>query len=403
MLTRKIKIQVIVFVVIALLGMTYVGASYAGLDRLVGGSGIVVKAEMPEAGGLFTNSEVTYRGVRVGRVGPMRLTDTGIEADLYLDHSAPDIPVHLDAVVTNRSAVGEQYLDLRPRRDDGPYLTDGSVIPRSAIDLPPPVEDVLTNLDKLVASVPQDSLRTVIHELDESFRGRGTDLQTLLDTQAAFTAKATEYLPQTKNLITDAGVVLLSQSNQSSAIRSFSTDARLLADQLKRSDSDLRRLFAATPPVSEQVSALLRESGQGIGLLLANLRTPAQVFETRLGAAEHLLSAYPRAISAGYRVIGSDGTGNFVMVLNFSNPPPCRSGYESTENRDGKNVETVPLNTLVRCALPRGHETSVRGSQNAPKGGPVPNPVLPGVLALTAPESDPPSLHQLLGLKGGDR
>ncbi|MFD1046154.1 hypothetical protein ACFQ1S_11550 [Kibdelosporangium lantanae] len=49
MLSRRIKLQVVIFVVIALVGITYVGANYAGLDQLFGGRGMVVKAEMPES------------------------------------------------------------------------------------------------------------------------------------------------------------------------------------------------------------------------------------------------------------------------------------------------------------------------------------------------------------------
>jgi phospholipid/cholesterol/gamma-HCH transport system substrate-binding protein len=394
MLSRRIKAQVVIFVVIALVGITYVGANYAGLDQLVGGRGMVVKAEMPESGGLFTNAEVTYRGVRVGRVGPMRLTDNGIEVELRIDPDAPRIPADLDAAVTNRSAVGEQYLDLKPRRDDGPYLADGSVIPSSSIKLPLPVETVLSNLDGLVASVPLESLRTVVHELDDAFRGRGADLQALIDTQGDLVRTASQYLPQTQRLITDGGTALRTQVNQGSAIRSFSQDAHLLAEQLRNSDSDLRRLITATPRVSEQISGLIQESGSGIGVILANLLTPAQVFSTRGAAFEQLLGSYPQAVADGYRVIDKNGSTNMAMVLNFNNPAPCRRGYEGTERRPGKDVTPAPLHTDARCALPYGDPRSVRGSQNAPKGGPV-----PGVdpITLTQAHAGPESLSQVLG------
>ncbi|WP_158880817.1 MlaD family protein [Amycolatopsis anabasis] len=398
MLTRKIKLQVAIFVLVALAGVSYVGASYAGLDQLVGGGGLVVRADLAESGGLFTGAEVTYRGVQVGRVGPLRLTEDGISAELRLDRSAPEIPRELDAVVANRSAVGEQYLDLRPRRDDGPPLTEGAVIPRTAISLPMPVENVLSNLNGLVASVPIESLRTVVNELDEAFRGRGGDLQVLLDSSHGFVRTAMTYLPQTKRLISDADTVLRTQSEQSPAIRSFSHDVRLLAEQLRNSDIDLRRLISATPPVAGEISALLRESGPGFGLLFANLLTPARVFATRGDALEHLLSTYPSAIGAGYQVIGPDGTANLALVLNFNNPPPCRAGYEGTVYRPGRDTSPGVFNTTARCALPYGNPSSVRGSQNAPRGGPVPDPVSPLVLNLTNSASGPATLGQLLGL-----
>ena len=66
--------------------------------------------------------------------------------------------------------------------------------------------------------------------------------------------------------------MLATQAAQGSAIRSFSGDLRLLAEQLKDSDGDLRRLIAVVPPAAEQVSALLRESGPNLG---CGVREPA--------------------------------------------------------------------------------------------------------------------------------
>src|SRR5256885_3309065 len=102
MLTRTVRAQVIVFVLIALAGMSYVGARYAGLDVLFGGSGYVVRAELPDSGGIFTNAEVTYRGVPIGRVGALRLTADGIEVDLRIRPDAPPVPADVDLIVANR-------------------------------------------------------------------------------------------------------------------------------------------------------------------------------------------------------------------------------------------------------------------------------------------------------------
>src|SRR2546423_7254325 len=106
MLTRRIRLQILAFVVIALSTVALVGANYAGLDRLFGRGGYVVHLELADGGGIFTNAEVTYRGGAVGRVGVLRLTDGGMEADLIIRDGAPPIPVNLRAVVANRSAIG---------------------------------------------------------------------------------------------------------------------------------------------------------------------------------------------------------------------------------------------------------------------------------------------------------
>ena len=70
------KIQLLAFVVISLLGMSYVGFNYVGLGaQLFGPGGCTVSANFPDSGGIFSNAEVTYRGVTVGKVGQLHLQD----------------------------------------------------------------------------------------------------------------------------------------------------------------------------------------------------------------------------------------------------------------------------------------------------------------------------------------
>ncbi|WP_158844906.1 MCE family protein [Saccharothrix deserti] len=411
MIPGRTKVQIVAFVLIALLGVSYVGARYVGLGRLFGASGYVVTMQLADSGGVFTNAEVTYRGVAVGRVGQMRLTADGLEVDLDIDPSAPAIPADLEAVVANRSAVGEQFVDLRPRGEDGPYLEAGSVIPRTATKTPPPVDALLTNLDEFAKSVPTESLRTVVDELDLAFSGTGPDLQVLLDNTRVFTQAATEHLPQTKALINDGLVVLNTQAAQGSAIRSFSTDLRALAEQLKNSDTDIRRLIGVSPQAAEQVSALLRETGPNLGVVFANLLTTGNILVTRLDGLEQIAVTYPIAVGGGFSVAKGDGTGaHFGLALNVFDPPPCTVGYEATKIRQGTDTTPAELNTQAYCALARGSATSVRGAQNAPYGG---TPTTPTGDATSQPGREPASpsgeaaeapvltsLGQLLGLPG---
>jgi phospholipid/cholesterol/gamma-HCH transport system substrate-binding protein len=402
MLTRRVRFQVVLFVVISLATTAFVGANYAGLDRLFGSGSYLVKLELAEGGGLFTNGEVTYRGVAVGRVGELRLTVTGTEADLLIDDGAPPIPANSRAVVANRSAVGEQYVDLQPRTADQPYLGAGSVIRRESTTLPLPVNNLLTDLDSFTASVPTQDLRTVVDELDDALRGTGPDLQTLLDTATTFTQEASTHLPQTSKLIGDGATVLRTQVDSSAEWRSFSSNAKTFAQQLAKSDGDLRRLIATAPPAATELSSLLKENDPGLPILLANLLTTARVFATRTDAEQQLLVNTPRAVAAVGSAI-DDRTHELRMglVLNFNDPPPCEQGYEGTRHRPSTDTTPLPFNTDAACTLPYGNESSVRGTQNAPHP-PVPDPALPG--GLTGPlgigtQATSTSLEEMLWLR----
>ena len=105
MITRRTKVQLLVFVVITLLGVSFVGARYAKLDQLFYDSTYTVTAHFEDSGGIFAG-EVTYRGVKIGKVERLRLTDQGVDVDLSIDKDFDTIPAATLAVVGNKSAVG---------------------------------------------------------------------------------------------------------------------------------------------------------------------------------------------------------------------------------------------------------------------------------------------------------
>jgi phospholipid/cholesterol/gamma-HCH transport system substrate-binding protein len=376
MLTRTVRIQVLAFVVIALAVVAYVGANYAGVDRLLGNDSYTVRLQLADGGGIFTNSEVTYRGVAVGRVGELRLTDDGMEADLVISDDAPPIPADAKAVVANRSAIGEQYVDLQPHGGAGPYLAEGGVIHRAAATVPPPVTDLLGDLSAFDESVPTGSLQTVVDELYDATRGSGDDLQVLLDSSISFTHTAADHLPQTSTLIDDGAIVLRTQLDSSAAWRSFSHNAKLFATELADSDGDLRHLIGAAPAAATQLSRLLSDTNPGLSVLLANLLTTSEMFDARTAGLEQLFVMTPKAVAATSTSITPDG-GDLSVILRFFKPAPCVTGYGSTVYRKGEDVTPGLFNTKARCTLPKGDERLVRGAQHAPRGG-IPAPAIPG-------------------------
>ncbi|MFB7231556.1 MCE family protein [Streptomyces fimicarius] len=410
MITLAIRLKNLAFLVIAVLVLGYLGVRYADLGHYVGlRSYYTVTVQLPQTGGLYTHSNVTYRGVSVGRVGPIELTDEGVEAELRIEKDAPPIPDSLTAVVANLSAVGEQYVDLRPTRADGPYLGNGSVIDEADTTIPAPPTDVLTSVDDLASSVDLESLRTVVEEFGAAFEGRGDDLQVLLDTGGDFIESADKALPVTTRLMADGERVLRTQAEQGQALKGFASGAKELAAELKGSDTDLRRLIATTPDAAVQISGLLRDLDPAFGVVVANLLTTSEVAVTRQRGLEELLVKLPAVAAAGASAVDDDGA-RFGMSVTFFEPLPCTAGYGGTVYRNGLDTSAGPaVNTAARCTSSPGTGINVRGSANAPKGGPVPKPAVPGSMKLPGTEAgaataaQPPTegMAGLLGLGGG--
>ncbi|MYS72970.1 MCE family protein, partial [Streptomyces sp. SID5926] len=370
MITLAVRLKNLAFLLIAVLALSFLGIRYADLGRYVGVADYyTVDVQLPRTGGLFTHSDVTYRGVSVGRVGPIDLTAEGVVAELRIKKSAPRIPADTKAVVAGLSAVGEQYIDLRPESDGSPYLADGTRIEQADTEVPAPVTDVLTSVDDLVSSVPLEDLRTVVDEFGKAFEGHGDDLQVLLDSGSDFVEAADRALPSTTLLINDGETVLRTQAQEAQAIRGFAVGAKDLAAALKGSDADLRRLLAVTPEAATQVSGLLRDLDPSLGVVLANLLTTSEVAVTRQRGIEELLVKYPAAVSAGATAVDG-GKLDLGLAVTFFSPLPCTDGYGGTRYRNGLDLGTAPaLNTDAACTAPASGGKNVRGSANAPTSG----------------------------------
>jgi phospholipid/cholesterol/gamma-HCH transport system substrate-binding protein len=383
MLTRTTRLQLVAFAVIAVVVLAYTAFHYASLGRVIGLRGYyTVQMDLSNAGGIFPNGDVTYRGVSVGRVGALRLTPTGVVAELNISSSAPPIPAQLHAVVADLSAVGEEYVDLRPTTTTGPYLTEGSVIPREATVIPLPVTSLLTAVNTLATSLPLASLRVVLNELATAFQDQGVNIQQLIDGQNKLVRAANATVSQSITLTEDSQVVLATQNAEAAAFTSFAHDIRLFAGQLAASDSDLRRLVANGTGAATQVAGLITDISPSLGALIANLLTTSQITLTRGANLNELLSALPAAIAAGSTVITTKGA-RFGVALTFFNPLPCTSGYQGTKIRNGLDTSPgPPLNTKARCTSPPSTGINVRGSANAPPGGGVPPAAVSGIAGL---------------------
>ncbi|MCD2189478.1 MCE family protein [Actinomycetospora soli] len=366
-MTKQIRNLLIIFVILSVVGIGYISFRYVGADSLIGLGPYTVRVEMKDSGGIFPKASVSYRGVEIGKVGDMRVTPGGLETELEIENDAPEVPANAIAVIANRSAVGEQYVDLQPTRDGGPYFQDGDVIPVDRVRTPTQVDGLLANLNSLATSVPLPELRTTVDELYTAFDRTGPDLQRLLDSSNALVGDAIRNLPQTRQLLADGRVVLNTQASLGPQILSFSRDLNLFTAQLKADDPNLRRLVRAAPPAATQLEGLLRETGPDLSRVLANVLTTVRIIQPRLAGVEQLLVTYPGLSAVAPAVLPGDGRVHFGLVLNVADPPYCRDGYLQPNDgwRPATALDFPPLDTRAFCA--QGGAVNPRGLQHTPE------------------------------------
>ncbi|VXA96253.1 MCE family protein [Aeromicrobium sp. 9AM] len=365
MISRLTKIQLVIFAIVTVLGGAFVGGRYAQIDRLVVDRSFPVSAQFKDSGGIFAGAQVTYRGIPVGKVGKLSFKDDGVRATLDIENSAPNIPSDVLAVVANKSAIGEQFVDLQPRTNSGPYLHKGSSIALANTRIPIDTTTLLVDVNNLVTSVNTDSLRTVVDELGQAFEGTGQDLSTILDTSSEFIRAADDNIDVTRSLIHDSTSVLQTQIDKQGELGTFSKNLALLSDSLVEADPDLRRLFDKGSQSAATLNAVVKENSPDLGNAIRDLVTSGKPLSQNVLGLQAIFILYPYLVEGSFSVLDQVPNSNnynatFGLALAAS-PATCTydqnggsaSGYR--ERREEQVISDKEFNTNLDCNVPDNH------------------------------------------------
>ncbi|MPZ68498.1 MAG: MCE family protein [Actinobacteria bacterium] len=256
---RRLRINLISVVLLGILMLGWVVTQVVGSTFFA--NPLVVTADFADTGGVFTNQEVTYRGVLVGRVGDLELTEDGVSITLLIDSEWRDrIPADLEANVQSKSAVGEQFVNLTPLDDAGDeMLADGEVIEREQTSLPVDFQALLKTLDRVLADVPADQTANLVENLNEGIGDSSDDIRVLLESLGTLSETFADVAPEQKSLLdaaTKSGAAFLkTKENFTAAIKAADTVLAGLGDE----PEELRAFFAANDRLAREGIAFFTE------------------------------------------------------------------------------------------------------------------------------------------------
>lgn len=369
------RIRLALFAVVAVTSVVVAGVRYVGIPERYLGQSYEISVVLPESGGIFPNAEVTLRGVPVGRVRALELTPDGVRAELQLEE---DVRVPEDTLVrvAHLSAVGEQYVELIPPDDRGPYLAEGDVLPVSAATTPLRVTSLLVHLDRLATSIGKPALRRVVTELGDAFSRSGQDLATVLVQARRLSRDLAAVQPRTTALLRDGGRVLRTQHELAPDLDELSRGLDRLTRTIAESDPQLRAILDAGPATLDGVRRLLSDNSANVAVLLGNLLAVGEILAEpiRLRGLNTQLVLLPRIIQGTFNIQPGDGYARLGAVLDTTQAV-CTRGYESsgTPPPQGSQLSSEPGNPSLRanlnafCAEPPSSGIEVRGAANVPR------------------------------------
>jgi phospholipid/cholesterol/gamma-HCH transport system substrate-binding protein len=248
----------------------------------------MVSVELGELGqNLNTGNDVKIRGVRVGSITDVQITDSLTALVTMTMDPGYRVPEDSTFKVTGKTLLGEKQVEIHfdGPLDQGPYLVAGTVV--SDPDRVVEFEDVLATFADLLDEVDPDELAIVVEEFIAAFEGMGPEVARSIDEGAraasAFRGMMDDQIANNRNL-------------------------SLVAEELGGRGQDFNRLGLAVeqgmPTISEnqaQIRGLLDELGAFARVVDATFRGTREEIDRMIVQGDPVLRLFYR-----YRVAFGD-------------------------------------------------------------------------------------------------
>ncbi|MCV7430432.1 MULTISPECIES: MCE family protein [Mycolicibacterium] len=371
MLTRLTRLQLSIFAVVTVLTVTAISAFYLHVPAALGIGTYNVTANFVAGGGLYQNANVTYRGVTIGRVEEVGLTDDGVIAKMRLNTDT-DVPANVTATVKSVSAVGEQYIDLVPPEGsaDAQLLRNGSHIGVDRTAIGQDIAGLLKQADDLVSSVGDARIQDLLSETFKAFNGSGPELARLIQSGRDLVDEANAAYPETAQLIDQAGPFLDAQIEAGDDIRSTADGLARLTAEVADADPQLRSVLQTVPGAAAEANTTFEGIRPTFPVLAANLANFGRIGVIYNKSIEQALVIFPALIAALNTVAGgvpADEGGKLDFKVDLGDSPPCLTGFiPSTEIRSPADTTLRELPTDLYCKTAQNDPAVVRGARNYP-------------------------------------
>ena len=389
----RIRVNLVAFFVISM-GLVYAMATQV-LTVLQGRYS--VDAIFPDAGGVFTNQEVTYRGKTVGQVGEMTVVQDGVKIELIIKDDFQIPAENIQARVMFKSAVGEQFVDLLPEARGEPYLKQGDEIPLSDTSIPVSTQALLTTTQSVLEGVPPEALAGAIDSLAEGLAGEGSDIALLLESMAdlsdLFAARAPEVVSILKNGTEVGDAFLRSKDDFAAALK----DLIIVAETLNDNRPAIDRLLNGANLLSDELVKLIRENRAVLNKVIKEL---ADINEFQANKAKRiaiLVEKLPDALANVVKTFESKtGLVRFGLVQDMNNHG-CDYANVNRRPPQDRSPHLPPKHAKCAGAIDSGNSESGEASAPGPAaedGAPdIEN--IPGLLVPDAGDTGRPLPERL--------
>lgn len=229
----------IAFGAMIVFGVSYIGA--LGVRIGLPSDRTDISMTVADVNGLVVGSKVLLRGAPIGAVNRIESVADGAVVEFYIGDGF-HVPVGSDVRLENLSALGETYLSLVPRTQDGPMMRSGHRIAPESIAAPPSMSELATSVVRVLNQLDPRALERIIGEVDTALPDTNAVLPNLSRTSRLLRNTAADMNGRGRELLANFQILL----GNSGWLGPVLAD---LTFQIDSYSPHLRTLFSTVPPL----------------------------------------------------------------------------------------------------------------------------------------------------------
>ncbi|MVU75679.1 MCE family protein [Nocardia sp. ET3-3] len=125
---------------------------------------------LTNSGGLSVGSPVLLTGIKVGKITAVDSTPHGVQVDFRIDADSK-LPVDSAITIEQLSALGEPYVEFRPKTGGAPYVKNGQRLDTASVRTPLSIPEVSRLVNKVMNQLDPKVAASLASTLGTAFQG----------------------------------------------------------------------------------------------------------------------------------------------------------------------------------------------------------------------------------------
>ena len=213
-------------------------------------------AAFPSATQLATEADVRISGVSVGKVKNITTQPDGrSKVTIQLNARYAPIPRNTQAILRQKTLLGETYVELTPGDKSKGYLPENGTLPEAQISPTVQLDEIFRAFD----AKTRQAFQAWMQSQAESFRGRGQDINDAIGNLSPFAVDTDVLLrilnaqqADVRGVVRDTGTVFNALSARDDELASLITNSNKVFQTTAQRNQDLQALFHVLPTFQKE-------------------------------------------------------------------------------------------------------------------------------------------------------